>query len=84
MTIGALLHACAVGRALSRDHHVQRARARSFLKGHNVPIGGDFWSLTGPSRVAAMQLALARPRFLDRYPALPAATYWVVTVIGAM
>ena len=38
----------------------------------------------GPSRVAAMQLALARPRFLDRYPALPTAAYWVVTVIGAI
>ena len=31
-----------------------------------------------------MQLALTRPRFLDRYPALPTAAYWVVTVIGAV
>ena len=31
-----------------------------------------------------MQLALSRPRFLDRYPALPTAAYWVVTVIGAI
>ena len=31
-----------------------------------------------------MQLALARPRFLDRYPALPKAAYWVVTAIGAV
>lgn len=31
-----------------------------------------------------MQLALTRPRFLDRYPALPRAAYWVVTIIGAV
>ena len=31
-----------------------------------------------------MQLALTRPRFLDRYPALPTAAYWVVTIIGAV
>jgi Glycosyltransferase family 87 len=31
-----------------------------------------------------MQIALTRPRFLDRYPALPAAAYWVVTAIGAI
>lgn len=30
-----------------------------------------------------MQMALTRPRFLDRYPALPTAAYWVVTAIGA-
>jgi Glycosyltransferase family 87 len=34
--------------------------------------------------VAAMQMALTRPRFLDRYPSLPTAAYWVVTVIGAV
>jgi len=35
-----------------------------------------------------MQLALTRPRFLDKYldkyPALPTAAYWVVTIIGAV
>jgi hypothetical protein len=31
-----------------------------------------------------MQLALTRPRFLDRYPALPTAAYWVITIIGAV
>ena len=31
-----------------------------------------------------MQLALTRPRFLDRYPALPTAAYWVITIIGAI
>jgi hypothetical protein len=31
-----------------------------------------------------MQLALPRSRLLDRYPALPSATYWVVTAIGAV
>jgi hypothetical protein len=31
-----------------------------------------------------MQLALSRPRLLDRYPALPTATYWVITAIGAV
>lgn len=31
-----------------------------------------------------MQLALPRPRVLDRYPALWPAAYWVITAIGAV
>ena len=30
-----------------------------------------------------MQLAVTRPRLLERYPALPTAAYWVITAIGA-
>ena len=31
-----------------------------------------------------MLMTVTRPRFLDRYPALPTAVYWVVTAIGAV
>jgi UPF0716 family protein affecting phage T7 exclusion len=31
-----------------------------------------------------MQMALTRPHVLERYPALPTAAYWVITVIGTV